>query len=68
MEVNPLFNHSFYMRKVNNGENTVKTGSGGRGNKLMMEIVATNVFASRLPEQRPTATLLARAKITFDIR
>ena len=56
------------MRKGNNGENTVKTGSGGRGNKLMMEIVATNVFASRLPEQRPTATLLARAKITFDIR
>ena len=68
MEVNPLFKHSVYMRKVNNGENTVKTGSGGRGNKLMMEIVATNVFAGRLPEQRPTATLLARAKITFDIR
>ena len=33
--------------------------------KIMAEIVATNVVASRPPERRPTATPTARAKINY---
>ena len=35
----------------------------GEVKKIMAEIVATNVVASRPPERRPTATATARAKI-----
>ena len=42
------------MRNIDDGERKRK--------KITVEIVATNVVASRSPERRPTATPTARAK------
>ena len=49
------------MRKGRDGE----SGGGGekKRKKIMAEIVATNVVASRPPERRPTATPTARANL-----
>ena len=35
------------------------------GKKIMTDIVATNVIASQLPEQQPSATPIARAEDFF---
>ena len=48
------------MRNIDDGEK--------KKEKIMVEIVATNVVASRSPERRPTATPTARAKSNEDLK
>ena len=50
------------MRKGRDGGEK-KSGEMVVKKKIMAEIVATNVVASRPPERRPTGTLTACAKI-----
>ena len=49
------------MRNIDDGEKKKKKEK--EKEKIMVEIVATNVVASRSPERRPTATPTARANM-----